>query len=101
MLLLWRRIIEIFLSFVVTFICGFGGIAFYLLSCNHTPLNSAERLCAYLLAWPLIVLEHLGGVEDFIGSYTPAQKWTVWSAWIALWGYYYLLLAFWQRRRRK
>jgi len=100
---LWllQQILRILLSLVVTFVCGFGGIAFYLLSYNHTPLSSAERICAYLLAWPLIVRELLGGVDDFEGRYLPAGKWVVWSAWIGLWVYYYLLLAFWQGKRRK
>jgi hypothetical protein len=100
LLLLRRQILRILFSFVLTFVCGFGGIVFYLLSDNRTPLSSAERSCAYLLAWPLIVREHLGGVNDFMGRYAPADKWVVWSAWIGLWVYYYLLLAFWQGRRR-
>ena len=101
MLLLWRQAKRILLSFMLTFVCGFGGIVLYLLSDNHTPLNPEERFFAYLLAWPLIVREHLGGVNDFIGRYTRADKWAVWSAWLGLWIYYYLLVTFWQGRSRK
>jgi len=53
------------------------------------------------LAWPLIVREHLGGVDDFMGSNTQADKWAVWSAWIGLSIYYYLFVALWQRLSRK
>ncbi len=101
MLLLWRQIKRILFSFVLTFVCGFGAIILYLLSYNYTPLSPAERFLAYLLAWPLIVREHLGGVDDFMGRNTQADKWAVWSAWIGLWIYYYLLVALWQRRSRK
>jgi hypothetical protein len=61
--LFWRQVLRIFLSFVITLVCGFSGILFYLLSGEiiESP-NYAERFCAYLLAWPLIVREHLGGV---------------------------------------
>lgn len=85
---------------MLTFVCGFGGIAFYLLSDNRTSLSSAERLFAYLLAWPLILLEHAGRVEDFMGRATPEQHRTIWFAWIGLWVYYYVVLAFWQRREK-
>ena len=101
MLLLWRQIKKILLSFVLTFVCGFAAIILYLLSYNHTPLSPAERFFAYLLAWPLIVREHLGGVDDFMGRNTQADKWAVWSAWIGLSIYYYLLVAFWQSLSRK
>ena len=99
MLLLWRQIKRTHLVFVLTFVCGFGGIVFYLLSDNRTSLSSAELLGAYLLAWPLILIEHLGGVRDFMGRPTSAQLRAVWSAWIGLWVYYYMLLALWQRWR--
>ena len=72
---------------------------FYLLSDNRTAVSSAERLCAYVLAWPLILLEHLGGVEDFMGRATPEQLRVVWFGWSVLWIYYFVLLASWQRRR--
>jgi hypothetical protein len=68
----------------------------YLLTDNHTPLSHAERFFAYLLAWPLIELEHLGGVADLAVPDRP-----VWPAWLSLWIYYYLLVALWQRRSRK
>jgi len=51
-----------------------------------------------MLAWPLIARERLGGVDDFMGTSTQTDKWTVWSAWIVLWIYYYLLMSLWQRR---
>jgi len=74
---------------------------FYLLSDRGTPLSSAERLCAFLLAWPLIFVERLGGVKDFMGRPTLEQHGVVWSAWIALWIYYYVVLMYWQRLRRR
>ena len=101
MLLLWPQIKRILISFVLTFVCGFGAILLYLSSYSHTPLASAERCFAYLLAWPLIVREHLGGVDDFMGRNTQADRWAVWTAWIGLLIYYYLLVALWQSLFRK
>jgi hypothetical protein len=99
--LVWRWTKRILPVFVLTFVCGFGGIVFHLISDNSSPLSFAELLCGYLLAWPLILIEHWGGVEDFMGRSTPAQHWAIWSAWSGLWVYYYVLLAFWRKMRRK
>ena len=99
MQLLWRLAKQTFIVSVITLMCGFGGILFYLMSENRTQISSAERLVAYVLAWPLIQIEHLGGVEDFMGDATPEHHAALWSAWITLWIYYFVLLAFWHRRR--
>lgn len=100
MQLIFRQAKRALVVSVVTLTCGFGGILFYLLADNRTELSSAERLLAYVLAWPLIQIEHLGGVEDFMGRATPADHAALWTAWIALWVYYFVLLSFWQQRRR-
>jgi len=98
--LFWRQVRRILLASAITLICGFCGILLFLLSYNHTPLSSAECLGAYLLAWPLILIEHMGGVEDFMGRPVPEQQRVIWSGWIALWVYYYVLHALWRRMRR-
>jgi len=99
LLSLLRQMKKILQSFAIALICGFCGIAFYALSDNHTSLSSAERLCAYVMAWPLIPLEHLGGVKNLTVPSTPAEHRTAWFAWIGLWIYYYAPLASWRRRR--
>jgi hypothetical protein len=102
LILFGRQLFKILLSLVITLICGFSGILFYLLSGEvKSPSYYAERFVAYLLAWPLIVREHLGGVNDFMGRYTPSDKWVVWSAWIGLWIYYYCWLLFALRGRTR
>ena len=94
-----RHIKRLFLSLALTCALGFAGFILYLLGYDHSPLHSAERWVAYLLIWPVFLIQYLGGSDPV---YYPARWEPVKTlSWIGLWAYFYALVVFWQGRSRK
>jgi len=86
----------------MTTVCGFLGFAMYLLSDNSRqsePIRLVEGLCGYLLIWPVLLVQKIGGVN-------PVHYSTKWEpvktvSWLATYVYYYCLVAIVDQIRRK
>ena len=88
-----------FLSLALTCFFGFFGFVLYLLRHSNQPLHSAAFCLGYLLIWPVLLIQYLGGSNPmhFHASFDPVKA----LSWIGLWIYYYLVIVLCERWIRK
>jgi hypothetical protein len=86
---------KVLVSAAATFIFGVVGYICYLLSINdvaeNIPYRTFESLCAYLLIWPVLVIQQLAGVSPvhYGASWEPIKT----LSWAATFVYYYAVVS--------